>query len=86
MAKFVHRPALRPRLLETEWEQTMANGNAPSEPRDRDDLQGRINVREAHEVTYWTNRFDVTPEQLTHAIANVGPLVRDVARYLHKSL
>ena len=44
----------------------------------------RINVSEAYEVTYWTNRFDVSPERLTHAIVNVGPMVRDVARYLGK--
>ena len=46
----------------------------------------RINVSEAYEVTYWTNRFDVSPERLTHAIANVGPMVHDVARYLGKHI
>ena len=42
-------------------------------------------MREAYEVTYWTNRFDVSPERLTNAVANVGPMVRDVARYLGKT-
>jgi hypothetical protein len=59
----------------------MADDKTKTGKPDRD----RINVRESYEVTYWTNRFDVTPEQLTHAVANVGPLVRDVARYLGKS-
>jgi hypothetical protein len=59
----------------------MADDKTKTGKPDRD----RINVRESYGVTYWTNRFDVAPEQLTHAVANVGPLVRDVARYLGKS-
>ena len=58
----------------------MANDNKKTAKPDHE----RINVREAYEVTYWTNRFDVPPEKLTHAIATVGPMVRDVARYLGK--
>ncbi len=59
----------------------MADDKTKTGQPDRD----RINVREAYEVTYWTNRFDVSPEQLANAVANVGPMVKDVARYLGKS-
>lgn len=59
----------------------MADDKTKTGKPDRD----RINVREDYEVTYWTNRFDVSPEQLASAVANVGPMVRDVARYLGKS-
>jgi hypothetical protein len=59
----------------------MADDKTKTGKPDRD----RINVREDYEVTYWTNRFDVSPEQLANAVANVGPMARDVARYLGKS-
>jgi hypothetical protein len=60
----------------------MADDKTKTGKPDRD----RINVSEAYEVTYWTNRFDVSPEKLTNAVANVGPMVKDVARYLGKSV
>jgi hypothetical protein len=44
----------------------------------------RINIGEAYEVTYWTNKLGVTPEQLKAAAAKVGPMSSDIARELGK--
>jgi len=47
-------------------------------PADR----SRINVHEDYEVQYWSREFEVTPERLRGAVANAGPMVDDVRRYL----
>jgi hypothetical protein len=48
----------------------------------QDDI--RINVNQVHEVTYWTKTFEVTEEKLREAVAAVGPMVKDVRKYLGK--
>ncbi|WP_322514202.1 DUF3606 domain-containing protein [Rhodopseudomonas palustris] len=51
-------------------------------PADR----ARVNVHEDYEVKYWTQKFGVSADQLRRAVKAVGPMARDVARYLGKPL
>jgi hypothetical protein len=46
--------------------------------------RSRINVNQAHEIKYWTQRFDVTPDQLMEAVRAVGPSVTDVESHLRQ--
>lgn len=46
--------------------------------------RSRINVNEAHEVRYWTQRFEVSEEALRKAVADVGVSVDEVATHLGK--
>ena len=46
----------------------------------RDD--NRINIKQPHEVTYWTHEFRCTEEELAEAVREVGPRVQDVQAYL----
>lgn len=54
----------------------------------RRDFQGkeRIDLRDRHEVEYWSKRWHVSREQLTAAAHRSGPNVRDVAAELGKDL
>ncbi len=45
----------------------------------------RVNVDEAYELRYWTERFGVSAEALKAAVAKVGPMVSDVERELKSS-
>jgi hypothetical protein len=49
----------------------------PGRP-DRD----RINMEEAYEVQYWSEKFGVSQEELTAAVKKVGPMASDVRREL----
>jgi hypothetical protein len=46
----------------------------------------RINMGEAYEVNYWTDRFKVTRAQLQAAVTAVGTSAAAVARHLGKTL
>ena len=46
--------------------------------QDRD----RIDVSEPHECSYWTEKLGVSYETLKRAVAQVGPLAKDVRRHL----
>lgn len=48
----------------------------------RDD--SRINVNEPYEVQYWTKTLGVTADKLKEAVRAVGPMVKDVKKYLGK--
>lgn len=48
----------------------------------QDDI--RINVNQVHEVTYWTKTLEVTEAKLREAVDAVGPMVKDVKKYLGK--
>lgn len=50
-------------------------------PADR----ARVNVNEAHEVRYWTQRFNCTTEQLRAAVAKVGVMADAVERELRSA-
>jgi len=45
----------------------------------------RINMNQEHEVKYWTDRFDVTREELQRAVDKVGPMADAVERQLRRS-
>jgi hypothetical protein len=42
----------------------------------------RINVDQDHELTYWSEKFGVSRDQLREAVAKAGPMVRNVERQL----
>lgn len=44
----------------------------------------RINVNQDHEVAYWTKTLGVSAEKLKAAVNAVGPMVKDVKKYLGK--
>jgi hypothetical protein len=44
--------------------------------------RSRINLNEDYEVKYWTEKFNVTKEQLAVAINKVGNSADDVRRIL----
>lgn len=48
----------------------------------------RINVNEDYEVSYWTERFGVNPDQLRHAVEQVGVSALAVEEYFrtHRGL
>jgi hypothetical protein len=56
----------------------MADDKSKAGKPDRD----RINVDEDYELRDLSKRLGVTPEQLTAAVAAVGPMAEDVRRYL----
>jgi hypothetical protein len=49
-------------------------------PLDRE----RINTSEDWELTYWSNKFGVSVDQLKAAVKAVGPMVTDVRKKLGK--
>ena len=47
-------------------------------------VRARVNVGEDYEVRYWTNKWNVTPEQLRAAVDKVGVMADDVERELRR--
>jgi hypothetical protein len=60
----------------------MADDKTKTGKPDRD----RINIEEPYELTYWAEKFDVTPERLKAAVQTSGPMVTDIAALLGKTL
>jgi hypothetical protein len=48
----------------------------------QDDI--RINVNQDYELRDWAKTLGVTPQQLKDAVKAVGPVVKDVRKYLNK--
>lgn len=46
--------------------------------------RNRINVHEAYELNYWTEKLDITKVKLKAAVNAVGPVIKDVEAYLKK--
>ena len=46
----------------------------------------RISLAQDHEVRYWTEKFDVTPDQLRDAVDKVGDRASAVAQELGRGL
>jgi hypothetical protein len=46
--------------------------------------RARINMQEDYEVRYWTQKWNVSREQLAAAVREVGVMAADVARKLGK--
>jgi len=42
----------------------------------------RININEGYEKEYWKKELDVSGQQLAGAVRVVGPMVKDVKKYL----
>jgi hypothetical protein len=42
----------------------------------------RINVHEKWELDYWKDALDVSGQQLAAAVRKVGPMAKDVKKYL----
>jgi hypothetical protein len=47
--------------------------------------RSRVNVHEDHEVRYWTQKWNVTREQLVAAVGKAGVSVDAVAKELGKA-
>jgi len=60
----------------------MADDKTKAGKPDRD----RINVNEDYELRDWSQKFGVSPDALKSAVARVGPMAKDVAKALGKSL
>lgn len=46
--------------------------------------RARININEPHEVRYWTERFNITEDQLAKAVEDVGVSADAVAAHLQR--
>jgi hypothetical protein len=46
--------------------------------------RSRINLNEDYEVSYWSERFGITKEQLKKAVEKVGNSPEDIARLVGK--
>jgi hypothetical protein len=46
--------------------------------------RSRINMQEDYEVRYWTQKWNVSREQLAAAVREVGVMAADVAKKLGK--
>ncbi|WP_406826553.1 DUF3606 domain-containing protein [Pedobacter sp. KACC 23697] len=46
--------------------------------------RARINVNEAYELDYWSNKFGVSKDKLKAAVETVGASARAVEDYLKK--
>lgn len=44
----------------------------------------RINMNEDYEVRYWTQKWNVSREELVDAVRSAGVMVKDVAKKLGK--
>jgi hypothetical protein len=42
----------------------------------------RINVNQEHEVQYWTKKLGINADNLREAVADVGPMVKDIRKLL----
>jgi hypothetical protein len=45
----------------------------------------RIGVNQTHEINYWTKVLNTSPDKLRKAVAEVGPMVKDVRKWLHSN-
>jgi hypothetical protein len=63
-------------------ERPMADDKTRTGKADRD----RINVGEAYELRDWCKKFSVSEGELKAAVKAVGPMAKDVAKKLGKSL
>ncbi len=58
----------------------MADDKSKRGPAD----SARVNMNEAYEVRYWTEKFGCTETQLRAAVTAVGVLAKDVEAFLKK--
>jgi len=58
----------------------MADDKTKTGKPDRD----RININELSDLQDWSNKFGVSPDRLKEAVAKVGPMASEVAKFLGK--
>ena len=58
----------------------MADERAKPVPADA----GRINMGDAREIVYWTEKFGCTKAELVSAVGSVGPAATKVQAYLKR--
>ena len=46
----------------------------------QDDI--RINIHQAHELRYWSERLDISQRKLKEIVKRTGPMVNDVLEHL----
>jgi hypothetical protein len=46
----------------------------------------RINMNEDYEMRYWTQKWNISREELTAAVREAGVMVKDAAKNLGKEL
>jgi len=56
----------------------MADDRSKIGTPDRD----RININELSDLQDWSNKFGVPPDRLKEAVAKVGPMASEVAKFL----
>jgi hypothetical protein len=56
----------------------MADDKSKIGKPDRD----QININELYELQNWSNKFGVSPDRLKEAVAKVGPMASEVAKFL----
>jgi len=56
----------------------MSDDKSKAGKPDRD----RINVQEDYELRQWAEHFKVSPGKVREAVRSVGPMVKDVKKYL----
>ena len=49
------------------------------------DDYSRINIQQTHEINYWTKQLNTSPDKLKKAVAEVGPMVKDVKKWLNSN-
>jgi hypothetical protein len=82
-AHVADRDRLADELVQTETEnRTMSDDKTKTGKPDRD----RINPDEAYEVRDWSKRLGVSEGELKAAVRKAGPMAKDVAKALGKSL
>lgn len=45
----------------------------------------RINIKESYELQYWSEKLNVSQEELKKAVQSAGPFVEDVRDYFSKN-
>jgi uncharacterized protein DUF3606 len=45
----------------------------------------RINLDQDHELSYWSEKFGVSPDTVRAAVVKVGPQVKKVREYLQRT-
>jgi Protein of unknown function (DUF3606) len=54
------------------------NRRGPEDPN-------KINLKQDHEVSYWTGFLGVSKDVLQRAVRAVGPMVKDVRKWLQEN-
>jgi Protein of unknown function (DUF3606) len=45
----------------------------------------KISIHQTQEINYWTKQLNSNPEKLKKAVEAVGPIVKEVRKWLHNN-